>query len=713
MRQNYLIIPINIYEGRIEIRGEAKLHPIHTLILELAVTEHNLEKVVNSFGLDRRLVQEAIVDLMYKDLIYLDLAHSLIFVSPIIEDYIDRGRLDTYLGTEYPETVSVKWVQDTVTGQIMMTNEIYSYFRKPFHLSEEYISSKDRLQLKRRDYIKIQELSPQTLVKAAKMTLRSFISEGDVLDRVNRIKKLDMVDNRLIYIPLKKRAFHGVDYEIPVASTIPSNVLESWTKSLTEIDAYSISDLTPIDEDFLAQYDWKTLMRRWNSIIYKISRLFNKGLDKRTIKRFAQEAARSLEYEGLNSIIPLMHELNASVETIDIAILRGRALLIRLEKSLDEAEKLIIIGSAFISEVGLDHLTSLLEKYANKEIKVILLWGLLGQPIEEINRKYPILTHSNVKLISCEEKFHSKFVIIDARSAWITSCNLLSYWYGEDSPAEIICELRGGRIITELIEYIRSKLLRQKEQLIWIDNIGSLEEIKSDVILRQELQLNEFKEIIKELNEKCQALIGKSSDSAVFNGLQLSFDQMNKNLRGLRMTTTAVLVKNLEHRKILRAGLLHSQQAVQIGTDRILKPALGPVVIAALNVALKNGIPVQVRWGKDNPQHTNKDVLSPYRNTLAYLHSETEQKIEISNLPSHSHAKFLTVDDHLSVVTSYNLFAFAGDGLADDEITEELGVVLTSQEATKNISSTFPPPRKLPKLSKKSVKTKKHRKKKR
>ncbi|MFX0063891.1 MAG: hypothetical protein ACFFC7_17110, partial [Candidatus Hermodarchaeota archaeon] len=395
MKQNCLIIPINIYEGIIEIHGELRLHPLHELILELVVTEKNLENVINAFGLDKRIVQEAIVDLMYKEMVYVDLERSLIFISSEVADCIDQGRLDQFLGNEFPETVTVRWVQDTITGQVMMFDEIYSYFRKPINLDEDYISSKDRLQLKSRDFIKIRDLHPQTLVKIAKMTLRSVISEGDVLARVNRIRKIDMIDNRLIYVPLVKRTIDGSSHEVPIASSIPPNVLEYWTKVLTEVDAYSISDLTPVDDEFLAQYDWKTLLKKWTPIIGKLSILFKKGQGNQNVRRFAEDAIRSLEYPGLSSIIPQMDEHCGTVGTISTRIVSGEELFFALEKALDEANDLIVIGSAFISEQGLEKIVPLLRRYVEKKINVILMWGRLGDPIDGLKSAFPLFKKEN------------------------------------------------------------------------------------------------------------------------------------------------------------------------------------------------------------------------------------------------------------------------------------------------------------------------------
>lgn len=58
------------------------------------------------------------------------------------------------------------------------------------------------------------------------------------------------------------------------------------------------------------------------------------------------------------------------------------------------------------------------------------------------------------------------------------------------------------------------------------------------------------------------------------------------------------------------------------------------------------------------------------------------------------------MDNNLTVITSFNLLAFAGNGLADDEITDELGVVISSINETEEIIKSFPEPKPIPKTIK-------------
>jgi hypothetical protein len=42
-------------------------------------------------------------------------------------------------------------------------------------------------------------------------------------------------------------------------------------------------------------------------------------------------------------------------------------------------------------------------------------------------------------------------------------------------------------------------------------------------------------------------------------------------------------------------------------------------------------------------------------------------------------------DQSMSLITSFNLLAFSGNGLSNEEVTKELGVVISSQKCTKQI----------------------------
>ncbi len=703
MKLEFLTVPIIVYEGTVQLKGKKKMNPLHPFILELAVKETDLDVLIDTFEIDRRLIQEAIVDLMYKELVYVDLENSKIFVAPEVEDYIDRGRLMEYLEDEYPETVTIKWVQETVSGEIMMFDDVRDYFITPSLLIDRRPDPRKQLQLNRRDYINIQKVSPQMLIKTAKITLRSFIPEGDLFERVDRVYNLNPVDSRNVFIPMKLSSIGDKKYYIPYSASIPSSVIESWTKSLTNIDAYTINDLTPADEDFLAQYHWQTLISKWLEINQEIGIALSNQLSAANRKTKLQRISQTLKYEVLNNLIPSMMDLGAEVGKVFVELIKGEDILNKLKTALDKAKHLVVIGSSFVNDIGIEKLCEVIEKYSSTGIKFILIWGLLGENIEDIKQKYPLFQTKNVSFIKSLEKFHSKFLVIDQDFAWITSCNLFSYWFNRTSPQEIICELHHGPIIAKIIRYILLKVGIKKKENGWITNVleGSIE--RNEIVENKWSILTELQDIIVELIKKCHNLIEQPTSKSLLSDTKNTFQKEKNILKSIRKFETAYLIENLEHRKLLRATLYHGKSAIRIGTDRINKQAIGSVIISALNQCLTRGVPIQVRWGRENLQTISRDDLSIIQKVIEDIHQETGSKIEMSDKPSHSHAKFLTMDDTLSLITSFNLFAFAGNRLADDEITDELGVVISSPNATKEIIKTFPEPSAIPKPNKKKL----------
>jgi len=710
MRPKYIALPIIIYEGRVQIKGKKKVNPLHPFILELVVKENNLETIINAFNIDKRLVQEAIVDLMYKEYVYVDLESSKIYISPEIENFIDRGRLNDYLEDEFPETITLNWVQETVTGQIMMLNDIRDYLKVPPSLKGKWMESAEQLQLNRRNYINLQNFSLQTLIKTAKMVLRANISEGDIFERVNRVYDLKPANSRIMFIPMKPRTINEIEYYIPYSTSIPISVIEFWTKSLTKIDSYTINDLSPADEAYLSQYHWQTLLKKWNEINQDIGETLSKQFEERQMKRRFQKIFQDLENEALNYLIPQMMDFGANVGYINVELSKGQEILEKLDNAFSKAEDLVIIGSAFVNEISINKLIPLIERLNSKNVKVIFLWGLLGDEIENLKEKFPIFKNENIVFIKSRERFHSKFFIIENKYAWITSCNLFSYQYTEKSPTESICKLNHGPIIGEILEYALNNV-DHKKAISWIKEITEGILIKDESVLEKENLLTKFQEIIIiELKEKCRVLIEQPKNKQELINFKTIFEKEKKLLRKIRKFETVILIENLEHRKLLRACLAQAKQNIRIGTDRINRQAVSSVIITAINNTLKRGVPIQVRWGRDDINTIPETDLFTIQKTIDNMLLETGNMIEISKHPSQSHAKFLTMDRNLLLITSFNLLAFAGNGLSNEDITDELGVVLSSQNWTLEVNKTFPNSKSLDKPVRKNL-SKKSRKK--
>ena len=694
MKARYLALPIIIYEGKVQIKGKKRVNPLHPFILELAVRNHDLEEVITLFNIDKRLIQEAIVDLMTKEFVYVDLEKSLIYVSSEIEEAIDRGRLTEFLEDGYPETIILKWVQEIQSGQIMMLDDVSHYFSVPPSLRGKWIESTEKLQLNRKEYINIQNLSSHLLIKTAKMTLRTHISEGDIFERVNRVYSLNPVNSRYMYIPLKEKVIDNNKCFIPNSESIPISVIEAWTHSLTTLDAYAINDHSPADIEFLSQYHWQSLLSKWLDINQEIGPSFNSKLSKKDRKQKFIKIYRSLKNVAIGYLLPHMMDLGANIGQATVGLCKGLIILKKLEQAFNEAKDMIIIGSSFVNLSSLQKLQPLIEDAISRNVKIVLLWGLLGNEIQNIKDKLPILSNENVIFAKSREKFHSKFLIIDNIHAWITSCNLCSYQYTNTAPTESICELQYGPIIGELIEYAMEKIEHIKA-LSWIKQISDKDLEKHESVRNKEKILIEFQEIVSELIEKCDDVIKQPTNKEFLTEFKSVYEKEKELLKKIRRFETACLIENLENRRLLRAALIHAKHAIRIGTDRINRQAVGSVIITLINETLNKGIPIQVRWGRESMSSILRDDLLYVQKIIDNIVLETANKIEISKEPAQSHAKFLTMDKNLLLITSFNLLAFAGNGLADDDITDELGVVLSSQRIANEVIPSFSKPRAL------------------
>jgi len=675
--QKYLTIPVAIYDGEVEIQGKKDLHPLHKLVLQLVVIEHDLEKVVDSFNIKPQIVHEAIIDLLYRELIHLDLEKSRIYATFEVETAIDRGRLDDFLGIQYPEKVNIRWMQDMVSGQVFMLDDAVQYLRKPSNLG-----ARNQQRLSKSEYVKITDLNAKTLIKVAKMNLRSRYFDADLFDRISRINDLRLRDTSILYIPLiQKNLTEKQSISVPDAPSIPATVIEKWTKGISDLDPYSISDLSPADENYLLNYHWTLLVQKIWDVINGVSIVFSNAPNQ-SKKRALRLTSNRITQEILDRLHPMLANLAYYKTDADISFFQGSDILERLWEKVLSAKSLVILGSSFISQIGMQQISELFEILQENKIQVILIWGNLGRGIEDPRDQFPILKEDWISLIRSNTQFHSKFLIIDNEIAWITSCNLLSYRYDSSSPKEMVCEIKETKNIDDIIEYARTKLNQNSVEITWIDNLIE----KSDQNSSVDVQIiSTLREKLTEFRDNCLDLLRNIGDNSKLQIVRGSFDDLKGLKKELLKLNTGILVKNLEHRKILRSILTNTSKYIRLGTDNVYNRAIGPVITRDLNNALDEGISVEVIWGKDDPENISDDDLLGYESTIKDLKSSTMNRISIQEIPSHSHAKYLTMDYDLIVVTSFNLLAFSGNGLDDADITDELGIVISGKGVIKGI----------------------------
>ncbi len=114
---------------------------------------------------------------------------------------------------------------------------------------------------------------------------------------------------------------------------------------------------------------------------------------------------------------------------------------------------------------------------------------------------------------------------------------------------------------------------------------------------RQSLSI--LKNTVKELKRTTELLLEEPLNKDIVSNLKSVFEKHKSNIRQVRGLSIACLIENLEHRKFLRAVLEQGTKSIQLGTDRMYRQAIGPVIISSLNKALEKKVDVQVRWGKE------------------------------------------------------------------------------------------------------------------
>lgn len=656
------------------------------MLLELICTEHNISKVVHSFGLDVRIVHEAIIDLMYRQMIQVDFENAKIYPNEDVKTVIDQGRLEEFLGIQFPDSKRILWAQDTRIGEIFMYDDVQNYLSKPpilYHEKNDTLEFKDtkvvsksakyRIHLNQKNFIPLPECSRQRLLKTAKMQLRQYISEGSIYDRVRTIKKIAPIDNATIYIPVNNEKVQGNDHLIAQSELIPSDVLESWIASITDLSPYIISDLTSLSEDFLFRYDWIRLTEMLDVLLSRLGEIFsNKG----NIKIKVQNSIHYIETTIYNKILPYIKELIMYSDKFDFGRLRGQNLFNKLKSDLEKAEHLVIIGSPFIQEEIFEDIKPILQNLLSKSAKIIIIWGGLGDKPLNI-MKSSFIAQDNIWFVESNSKFHSKFLIIDNSVGWITSCNIINYGYTQNNPMEDYCVFRNKALILELYEYSRLRI--ENESLCkTIDSY--LQSVP--IILRNDKVISELEETLNNTLKILELMTNKEPKKINIESLKEQSIKLKSIFSILRSIQTGIIIQNLDHRKFLRVVLQDARRKVELGTDRVIENALSPVILSAFNESLDNSVSIEVKWGREENLLKKTPEMIRLKSSVELLNNQTSNRLKISMKPSHSHAKYLIMDNHLLLITSYNLLAFSGNGLSDEEITDELGIVISGKKIT-------------------------------
>ena len=126
--KKFVLIPCNIYRGQIHVKKRESLFFFHKIVIRLIARNHNLTEVMSALGINPRIINSVLIDLLYKNLVYLDLNNNIVELIPELSKVIEENTLDEFLQEQTPIRINVEWVQERITGKLVSLYIVDDFF---------------------------------------------------------------------------------------------------------------------------------------------------------------------------------------------------------------------------------------------------------------------------------------------------------------------------------------------------------------------------------------------------------------------------------------------------------------------------------------------------------------------------------------------------------------------------------------------------------
>ncbi len=170
-KKRFIFVPACVYSGDVYIKKQESLPTFHKIVLRYIARNNNLIEVMNAFGLNPRIINDVIVDLLYKNLIVLDLDENHIDVTDEVTKHIQNQTLDEFFHEKHPTIIHAEWIQERITGSILSGDVGRAFFSQ-----DETIDQSEVIDLRDRGIDRFQSVenhSPAMLAKTIKFFLKS------------------------------------------------------------------------------------------------------------------------------------------------------------------------------------------------------------------------------------------------------------------------------------------------------------------------------------------------------------------------------------------------------------------------------------------------------------------------------------------------------------------------------------------------------------
>jgi hypothetical protein len=685
------MIRCHVMKGIVHIRDPEAMSPLHSRTLRAIAAHSDLRDVLEAFGVGRRVMQDVLVDLFYSGFVYLDVHGGRVVTSPEVSSAIGKQRLEDSISAEKPVEFEMVWVQEMVSGSVMAFPLVSRYLDRPPSADQArgLVPSPSRLPA-------IENMSTRLLAKAALPILKDRSPPGEtVLDRVDRITDRKLVGSRTFFIPVRtlRPSPERPAMVVPDVEGFPQVVLDGWTDALNPRGDPSLLPSSAPDSVLSESHFPWVLAAEWRAAF--------DVLEQATKGKARQDLATNDVSEAiarLRTIAGRATELSEAARSMEGIGGPSPGHFEQLARLAERAREYILVGSAFGSERGMDHVVQILRPAISRGVKVLLLVGLpaqtghvgsselfpdIQQALRRVDTSLPSGTLPPLSVVSSLLPFHSKFAVADGESALVSSLNWLSAEPG-GTVWEATLATQGLRLAQDILA-------------------TAIPCVPRDNLFRSLLERNP--ELPPPTDESCawatvadrlDALWGKagrggedspdrgpSRDEGQLRIEGASVADAVQNLRG------ASVVLDSEHRRILTSAIAGATKEVIISSDGLSEDGVGSVMGTLLEDAVKRGVKVVLRWGREVRSGNRTEGETPAQQRARELAKQLGDGLDVNPTPAGIHGKLLIVDGTFAVVSSFNFLSFGGVPGRERTLSGELGVAVSDSTVAQALRTSI------------------------
>lgn len=688
----FATVPCHLMRGTVQVKDPTSISQLHFFTLKAISVNGDLKAVLDAFGIGRRIMQGVLTDLFYDGLIYLNLQDGKVVLSPAVSQALTRGSLEDLLGMRAPKEITITWVQETVSGGIMAFPLVRKYLSQP-----EYVSTSIPLTAKPGRIPALKDFPVRTLVRAARRVLEEMVpAGGDIIDRVERISDRQAVGGRLFYVPIQ--VIHSGPNQpplfLPEVEGVPRGIVDAWTAVLNpDREAFDLLDRARTAKDPLRALSPQGLADEWESLMESVHKMVEPGGQRKVEPLDFAEAA-----DDLGDLAQRIAEAREGAHEVDVVSGPAALHFSTLGKMIAEAKKLVVIGSAFLNLETLSSFAPLLIPALERGVGVVLLWGLadtneresetrlLGEAsrlLDEWMDRTGTETGGGAWIVPSASPFHSKFVAIDGTVGSISSLNWLS-----SKPSGQIWEataiLQGGRIPVELLSYALERIPGEHPCRPLLESALSAQQSANASHGDQDPTAGVVAELKAVLGE-----LGNGGDGSLRSAAEALVKRAEPIASSIREARSVVLVRDADHRRLLTSSLASAKDRLAITSDRIREEGAGRVFARLAADALRRGVSLVIRWGREVPGGDLDDDARRSRLLAGTLKAELGTRCDINAEPAGVHGKVILEDSSLALVSSFNFLAFGGTAGAEQTLSGELGVAIFDSNVVRTLEQSL------------------------